>query len=289
MSRFATLLRDTGNVSRWKHIRSTYASKTQQLWKEDWFHDFDTRAAKLVTTTPPDPSQAAPAFCGVATDDQRRRMLPKLRQMYEHACMQGKDTSDEGSNALNWSSFVLPYLEAIWSTGDVELAAQVVATIADRIYSSMDRRSTAGTDSTNAYKRLGWPGISCEIWGCRGAFGGEGYGWGAVMPAHIIRNLIGFRETQDPSQFVVCPNLPLPLAASGKRYGIRGLNYGTRRLNLSFLFLDQQRISVEIEMPGESEIRSVHSKGGDKLQVTHQGARWQVDAINHHAYTVQLS
>lgn len=289
MSRFATLLGDTEQVSRWEQIRNTYASKTQQLWKEDWFHDFDTRTEKLVTTTPPDPSQAAPAFCGVATDDQKRRMLPKLRQMYEQACIQEKDTSGEGSNALNWSSFVLPYLEAIWSTGDVELAAQVVATTADRIYSSMDRRSTGDGDSTNAYKRLGWPGISCEIWGCRGAFGGEGYGWGAVMPAHIIRNLIGFRETKDPSQFVVCPNLPPSLAESGKRYGIRGLNYGTKRLSLSFLFLDQQRISVEIEMPGESEIRSVRSESGDKLQVKHQGARWQVDARNHHAYTVQLS
>jgi len=208
--------------------------------------------------------------------------------MYEQACMQGKDASDEGSNALNWSSFVLPYLEAIWSTGDVELAAQVVATTADRIYSSMDRRST-GIDSTNTYKRLGWPGVSCEIWGSRGAFGGEGYGWGAVMPAHIIRNVIGFREAKEPTQFVICPNLPPPLAESGKRYGIRGLNYGTRRLSLSFLFLDQQRISVEIEMPGGSEIRSVHSEAGEKLQVKHQGMQWQVDARNHHAYTVQLS
>ncbi len=289
LSRFATLLGDTENVSRWEQIRNTYASKTQQLWKEDWFHDFDTRTATLVTTTPPDPSQAAPAFCGVATDDQRRRMLPKLQQMYEQACMQGKNTSDEGSNALNWSSFVLPYLEAIWSTGDVELAAQVVATTADRIYSSMDRRSTGGGDSTNAYERLGWPGISCEIWGCRGAFGGEGYGWGAVMPAHIIRNLIGFRETKEPSQFVVSPNLPPPLDESGKRYSIRGLNYGTKRLSVSVLFLDRQRISIEIEMTGESEIRSVRSEGGDKLHVKHQGARWVVDAINHHAYTVQLS
>ena len=109
------------------------------------------------------------------------------------------------------------------------------------------------------------------------------------MPAHIIRNLIGFRETKEPSQFVVCPNLPPPLDESGKRYSIRGLNYGTKRLSVSVLFLDRQRISIEIEMTGESEIRSVRSEGGDKLHVKHQGARWVVDAINHHAYTVQLS
>lgn len=289
MSRFATLLHDTENVSRWEQIRNTYASKTQQLWKEDWFHDFDTRTAELVTTTPPDPSQAAPAFCGVATEEQRRRMLPKLRQMYEQACTQGKDASDDGSNALNWSSFVLPYLEAIWSTGDVELAAQVVTTIADRIYTSMDRRYAVDLDSTNAYNRLGWPGTSCEIWGCRGSFGGEGYGWGAVMPAHIIRNLIGFRETKGLSQFVICPNLPSSLAESGKRYGIRGLNYGGKRLSLSFLFLDRQRLLVEMEIKGESEIGSVLSEVGDKLQVKHQGTRWQFDAINRHPYTVQLS
>jgi hypothetical protein len=289
LSRFAKLLHDTENVSRWEQIRNTYTRKTQQLWEGDWFHDFDTRNGELVTTTPPDPSQAAPAFCGAATEDQRRRMLPKLRQMYEQACTQGKDASDDGSNALNWSSFVLPYLEAIWSTGDVELAGQVVTTIANRIYTSMDRRSPADLNSTDAYTRLGWPGVSCEIWGCRGSFGGEGYGWGAVMPAHIIRTLVGFRETNEPLQLLVCPNLPSPLAENGKRYGICGLNYGRKRVSLSFLFLDQQRLMVEMELPAKAEIKSVRADGGNTLEVKRQGTRWQFEAINHRPYMVQLS
>ena len=136
LARFGRLVNDTASLPEWRKIQETFQKKTQELWKEDWFHDFDTKSMELVTTTAADPSQAAPAFCGVATGDQKKRMLPKLRTMYEQTCV---GPGDDGSHALNWSSFMLPYLESLWSAGDLPLAAEVVQATADRIYRSMDR------------------------------------------------------------------------------------------------------------------------------------------------------
>ena len=153
---------------------------------------------------------------------------------------------------------MLPYLESLWAAGDRALAAEVVAATADRIYKSMDRSTETLRSGTDTYGGLGWPGVSCEIWGCRGAFGGEGYGWGAVMPAHIIRTLMGFRETEIQGQVLICPNLPPSLGSEGKQYGIQGLNYGATRLSLSYTLLSQERLLVDVECSGGIQVRSVY-------------------------------
>ena len=67
---------------------------------------------------------------------------------------------------------MLPYLESIWATGESELAAEVVETVAERIYASMDRHSMEAEGGAESKHKLGWPGVSCEIWGAHGAFRG---------------------------------------------------------------------------------------------------------------------
>jgi hypothetical protein len=84
LSRFAKRVSDLKSIPEWQKIERTYLEKTQQLWNDDWFHDFDTRTMQLVQSVEPDPSQAAPAFCGIATEDQKKRLLPTLRKMYEN-------------------------------------------------------------------------------------------------------------------------------------------------------------------------------------------------------------
>ena len=129
----------------------------------------------------------------------------------------GEQPESSADEALNWSSFVLPFVESAYAAGDRKLASATVEAICDRIYSSMDRRGLHSPDASQA--RLGWPGTSCEIWGAHGAFGGEVYGWGAVMPAHIIRTVIGFREAEEPGQFVLTPSLDLRLPPVGSGMG----------------------------------------------------------------------
>lgn len=287
LARFAKVTSDTLSIPQWRHLQKTYAEKTQQLWKNDWFHDFDTRAGHLVTIATRDPSQAAPAFCGIATGSQKKLMLPTLRKMYEKLQAQGREDVPQGDYSLDWSSFVLPFLESAWACGDGQLISETIETICDRIYTSMDRRSIEGPPGPKgAPRKLGWPGVSCEIWGASGAFGGEMYGWGAVMPAHIIRNLTGFRETEDFGRIVLSPGFPPLLAIAGKRYGITGLSYGEGRLNLHFTFITDSQIQVEVEWPGG--IQSVTGSDGQRLKVEHSGARLRFDAVNHGRYIVEL-
>ena len=43
LDQFAEVLGDTASRADWRKIQQVYAAKTQTLWKEDWFYDFDTR------------------------------------------------------------------------------------------------------------------------------------------------------------------------------------------------------------------------------------------------------
>ena len=109
------------------------------------------------------------------------------------------------------------------------------------------------------------------------------------MPAHIIRTLMGFRETEMPGQALLCPNLPPSLDEEGKQYGIRGLNYGGERFSLNFTLLGHERLLVEIECAGGTQLRSVHGEGGSALEVKRRGTLWQFEAKNHSCYSIQLS
>ena len=191
MGVFAGLLGETNAIEGWRKLEQVYSAKTQSLWKEDWFYDFDTRNGQLVTSVGHDLGQVAPVFCGISSHDQTEKMRPVLRKFYSDSMARHLPASEDWQDGLHWSSLVLPYLESLWTAGEKELVSQVVHTIAERIYTTMDRRTLTPPGVT---QKLGWPGVSCEVWGGEGAYGGEGYGWGAVLPAHIIRNLIGFRD-----------------------------------------------------------------------------------------------
>lgn len=183
---------------------------------------------------------------------------------------------------------MLPYLESLWAASQDALLAEAVATIAERIYPSMDRRSIEPDDPALKRPKLGWPGVSCEIWGAHGAFGGEGYGWGAVLPAHIIRGVIGFRETPEPDRFLICPNLPDSLAVKGKTYGVRGLNFHAGRLDLTSAMLDDRRIRLNGAWSGGS-IVSVSGPDQRPLKLERSDRTWHFEADNHQRYLVRIS
>jgi hypothetical protein len=289
LARFATVVGKAEEARQWRKLQKDFAEKTQQLWKHDWFHDYDTHAGQLVTVATRDPSQAAPAFCGIATEAQKQRILPTLRSMYEELKAQESKDVAQGNFSLDWSSFVLPFLESAWSSGDGALVSETVELIADRIYTSMDRRTIEGPAGPDGNpRRLGWPGVSCEIWGASGAFGGECYGWGAVMPAHIIRNLLGVRETYDSRRITLAPNFGASLAEAGKHYGITGLSYGGRRLDIVHAFLDGQRIRVDLRCP-EGGVQGVTGSGGRPLRVERNGGACRFEVLNHQRYTVTLA
>jgi len=198
-------------------------------------------------------------------------MSPKAQPQSTCSC----DWEDQ----LAWSSFVLPYLESIWAIGDYSLAADTVEMIAERIYPSMDRRTPG--------EHAGWPGVSCEIWGAQGAFGGEGYGWGAVLPAHIIRNVLGLREAANPRMLEIAPNFPASLAGTGKQYGMERFRYGATQVAITMKFIDDQRLIISGECSGARSVVKV-SDGRSGIGLEKKGKGWQFEAANHTRYTLTL-
>jgi len=288
LARFAEATGAAGEAGRWRALQKDFAAKTQQLWENDWFHDYDTRAGHLVTVATRDPSQAAPAFCGVATDEQKRQILPTLRAMYEELKAQGGNDVPQGNFSLDWSSFVLPFLESAWSAGDRDLVAATVELIADRIYTGMDRRTVEGPAGLDGKPRhLGWPGVSCEVWGASGAFGGEVYGWGAVMPAHILRNLMGLRETEDARRITLAPSFGPSLAGQGKRYGVSGFSYGRHRLDVAYALADGERIQANVVVAGG--IEAVTDAAGHPLRLEQASGVCRFEVVNHGRYIVTLA
>jgi hypothetical protein len=290
LDRFAGIVGDTRSSGEWQSVIDKYAARTQELWKDGWFRDFDTRSSQFVTGVPPDPAQSAPAFCGVATAEKLKEMRSTLRKIYQDSRKLGRNPVHGWDDGLAWSSLMLPYLESIWATEDRALAAEVVSMIAERIYTSMDRRSVELDSDAQSRPKLGWPGVSCEIWGAHGAFGGEGYGWGAVMPAHITRSLIGLRETQDQRDIWVCPNLPADFLKAGKQYGLRRFRCGTAadRFDINYSVIDSRKIAVTVTFPNGTEIASVSADNQAVKQVNRENNQCQFEAFNNARYLLRL-
>ncbi|HTU34184.1 MAG TPA: hypothetical protein VMF66_10320, partial [Candidatus Acidoferrum sp.] len=253
---FARALGKTKDEVGWGHARDRYVVKTQKLWNgSDWFNDFDTRTMKPITTVPRDAGQVGPIFCGMASLEQTRAMIPTLRKFYEDS-RDGKAGEDD---PMLWPSLMLPYIESLWTAQESELLADVVHLIAERIYTSMDRRTIAPGMGEHG-SPVGWPGVSCEMWGHEGARGGEGYGWGATMPAHIIRNLLGVRETAEANVLSLRPNLPRKFMIPRRTYGLKNLTLCTRSFALQYTVEDGDTVKVEGNWDaGEIQVEDVQA------------------------------
>src|SRR5215469_5653574 len=297
LRQFADVLGDTDLVEDWRKVHEVYAAKSQALWKNDWFYDFDTRSRQLVTTVSKDIGQVAPVFCRVATQEQIGKMRPALRNFFTESTTRHLAAADDWQDGLHWSSLVLPYLESLWVAGEMQLLSQVLQTIAERVYTSTDRRSvpsvfTTMGDANNisgARQKLGWPGVSCEIWGSGGAYGGEGYGWGAVLPAHIIRNLIGFRDPTNAGELRLSPNLPDSFMMGGKTYQVRNLQYTGETLELGIRVLDSRRVRVEGKWAGSLRTISVKDAAGMDLALQGTGSAWEFEGFNRQQYLIRIT
>ena len=216
-------------------------------------------------------------------------------QKFLSASLEGRKAvpgAEDWQDGLHWSSLVLPYVESLWAAGEYGLASQVIQAIAERVYTSVDRRSVANPSAEGkplaSGEKLGWPGVSCEVWGGHGAYGGEGYGWGAVLPAHIIRSLLGFRDPRQPDELPLAPNLPDSFMVSGRAYRIVNLQYRGALLELAIHVLDPQRVRVEGTWSGS--VRSIAVKDGRGANVALQGtgSAWQFEGGNHQQYLVRI-
>lgn len=276
MKIFAQAMDKPEDAGRWERLSATYAEKTRQLWHEQWFYDVDARSGNpIVISGSREVTQVAPIMCGVATAKQIQAMIPKMRE-YE----------SDRAYWLEWPSLLLPYVESVWRAGDREFLSRVLYTIIDGVYGSMDRREV------DPEKKLGWPGVSCEVWGRQGAYGGEGYGWGATLPAHIIRSVFGFREGDDPTKtwFGLGPNLPEALLTQGKSFALRNVHYRGRSFDILYDYAPSQALRVQLDFAQGPVAKrlSITDEVGKPVAVSGVGSRWSFEAKNHALYRFEI-
>lgn len=276
LSKFASHLGKSEEQQKWARIHQTYVAKTQQMWNgKDWFLDNDARTNTAITSV--DVAQVAPIFCGIATREQTTKMVSTMRAFYEAS--RDKTGSEHGDPSL-WSSLMLPYIESLWTAREFEVLAEAVHLIADRIYASMDRRSI----SNKSGHRLGWPGVSCEVWGREGARGGECYGWGAVMPAHILRNILGIRETPHPDNLFISPNLPKAWMTKGGTYAIENLDLCSRQFSVQYVVTGPDTV----EASGRWAAGEIHVEDESGSPITRAMNQFSFPARNHAVYRLRV-
>lgn len=265
---FAQELGNERSAAEWEGVHQTYTDKTQQLWNEnDWFQDFDTRSGTPITSVGKDIGQVAPIFCEIASADQTRDMTPSLRAFYEQSVAGSAKNPDGWVDGLQWSSLTFPFLESLWIAEEYELLAKVVYLIAERIYPTMDRRNVEKLPGSwivprQGESRIGIPGISCEMWTPHGAGGGEGYGWGAVLPVHIMRNLMGIRESDQPNILWLCPNLPEEMMIPGKGYELQNWRYRDFAMDLEYHVLNNGEVDIFLRRsPGSNRMTAKDPEG----------------------------
>jgi hypothetical protein len=274
MREYVKLLGRAGDIPRWQALSSRYADKTRELFYQGWFYDMDGRSKKpIVIPDHREVTQMAPIMCGVATPEQIQAMTPAMLEY-----------SPRQDYWLEWASLVLPYAESMWRAGQRRPLANVLWEIVDRAYRSMDRRKL------EPEHKLGWPGVSCEYWGQKGAAGGEGYGWGATLPAHIIRSLFGFRELEwtEGDQFELGPNIPANLTGEGKSFLILNLHFRGRRFDLRYDQAAEGEFRASLTMAEKARGFRVSDEAGREVPVQWAARAATFTVKNHALYRVQL-
>jgi len=247
MSKYAEWL-DLGSseVARWRSLAENYSNKTRSLYKDGWFRDFDKRSGMLIEIKDYyDIMMISPIMCNVTSDNQTLEILDMLNYY-----------DNNPKFWLEWPSFMYVFAESSWYAtlralqGGYEwgngtqiernFLSNTLYKAIERVYTKWDSRKMIGDHI---------PGVSWEFWPIEGAGGSECYGWGATIPIHIIRDIMGFREKTDSedSAFILAPSLPDELMKENNLYGIRNLVFRDIVLDISIRVLDGSRLRVGIK------------------------------------------
>ena len=108
------------------------------------------------------------------------------------------------------------------------------------------------------------------------------------MPAHIVRNIVGFRETPFPNRFTLAPGFGSKLNGAGKRYRLEHFSYASHVVDLDFLFSDEHSLLISLTVLEGSPSVSVSDASGTPLKIKREGPAWQFEAKNFAVYELEL-
>jgi hypothetical protein len=218
LARWATALdRPLAEHTRWQAESARLRAQLQSMWRDGWFHDFDTRQGRWSAIR--DPMQLAPLACGAATMEQGIVLRSAFDAMPAHGGMWP---------ALVWPPVAFTALEAAVAAGLPERASELAARILERTWRRMDGRTLEPDGAL--------PGVTREFWpeGGRATSAGiEGYGWGALTVEFLMRHIVGIGDFT-PDEIVLAPALPPDLRQPGATYSVGPLAYGRGTMSMSY-------------------------------------------------------
>lgn len=237
-------------AAQWHRRLRQWAEMIATTWQEQWFCDFDRRSQTWVQPHQEyDITNLSPLLGALASDEQVRFLMPKIRWFL-----------DNPRYWLEWPSFFFMFAEILWQIEQREMLAGLVYDTADRVYRQWDRRTWE--------PGFPMPGVSLECWGLDGPKGTEGYGWGATLPLHILRGIVGYRECRDkPEAMVLCPALPKALVPdSGRQLAVKNLFFRGRRFNIAYEHTRNGQLATSLEFQDEQQpVLAIRSWDGSKV------------------------
>ena len=247
-------------VAHWRELAEERVIAARQMFVDGWFRDFDDRNdTPIIIDDYYDIMMLTPVTVGVATEEQIEAIRPRF-QFFK----------DNPKFWLEWPSFMFPFAEAAWNIGERRFIASVIIDTGNRIYERTDRRTIqpVGREDTGLPEEYNYriPGVAREYWPLReeDTGGCENYGWGATLPMHIVRCVIGFREMADlaADRFALAPAFPDEMAGPGKEYGMSNLRYRGTRFDVSYRFKSAGKIEATLSTHADSPI-TVTVRGED--------------------------
>lgn len=269
----------------WRKLADRRIATTRAMYVDGWFRDFDARNNKpIILQNYWDVMMLYPVAAGIATEEQMKAIQPRFDYFARNPLFW-----------LEWPSFMLPFTEAAWNSGLRQFIGEVVYDTGSRIYPRIDVRRTKNIApfKTTLPERYAYriPGVSNEFWPIRedNPGGCENYGWGATLPTLVIRNIIGFREFDDPArnEFRLAPALPPPLLRPGKTYGMTHLNFRRTHTDVSYLVTGTGELSVSLQTRGARTLTIKDDQG--KVIARGDAASLRFPAQNSMVYSVGLN
>jgi hypothetical protein len=266
----------------WQSLAERRVKNTRAMFFDNWFRDIDGRINKpILLKDYYDVMMLAPLTCGIATEAQTKAVKPMFSFFQK-----GKQ------GALQWPPGVFTFCEAAWNAGTRDIASEILASTADRVYRRTDARSVLYYDSTFSYRV---PGVANEFWPfAEVPAGGENYGWGATLPMNILRTIIGFRESTDlgADEFTIAPMIPKDMCKPGLKYTVKNLHYHGIAFDLTYEMKNSILIGVTIDYRSNKDaaVSVTHTSGKKVYQQKEKSARgkFSFDTSNGNVLTVRF-
>lgn len=298
MALFAEVAGVPQDVARWRQLADERIARTRSMFVKGRYRDFDGRNNQpIILENYHSVMMLVPVSLGIATNQQlteAKKTVAYFRDNYRFW--------------LDWPSFLFPFSEAAWNTGERELIAQVLVNSGNGIFPGMDSsevlpvrsRDCPGLPEEYSYRT---PGVAGEWWPYlrkkegqpdQWSRGCENYGWGATFPTLLIRNMIGFREVNNlkQSQFHLAPALPSTMFETGKTYGITNLSFRENRVSVDYTIMSDDIVRVHMKCKSSRHVilRITDEHGEVKAESDQYGKvnELSFDGENGGLYTVTV-